>query len=109
MWPAGALALALPRLLAHPFFDTRLTNWLGLVTHKPVTEDWVPVLPWLGVMLWGVAAGHALRLRRPQWLYGAVPHWTQPLRWLGQRPLRVYMLHQPLLIGALMAAAAWRH
>ena len=44
------LAVLLPQLVQHPFFDTRLTNWIGLVTHKPITEDFVPVLPWLGVM-----------------------------------------------------------
>ncbi len=108
LWPAGALALALPQGLAHAFFDSRLTNWVGLVTRKPVTEDWVPVLPWLGVMLWGVAAGHWLQARRPDWLFGAAPRWSAPLRWLGQRPLTVYMLHQPLLIGALLAAGTLR-
>lgn len=108
LWPAGALALALPQVLAHPFFDSRLTNWLGLVTRKPVTEDWVPVLPWLGVMLWGLAAGHWLQAHRPGWLFGAAPRWSRPLRWLGQRPLTVYMLHQPLLIGTLLAAGALR-
>jgi len=30
-------------------------NWLGLITRKLVTEDYVPLLPWLGVMWWGVA------------------------------------------------------
>ena len=34
----------------------RATDWIGLVTHLPVTEDYVPVLPWLGVMWWGAAA-----------------------------------------------------
>jgi len=50
LWPLGLVAMLLPRALHEPFFDTRLTNWVGLVTHKPVTEDWVPVLPWLGVV-----------------------------------------------------------
>ena len=52
----GAVAIALPRLVQHPFFDSRATDWIGLVTHLPVTEDYVPVLPWLGVMWWGAAA-----------------------------------------------------
>lgn len=109
LWPAGALALLLPRWVAHPAFDTRLTNWLGLVTHKPVTEDWVPVLPWLGVMLWGLAATGWLIERRPAWLYAAAPRWTAPLALLGRWPLTVYMVHQPLLIGTLLALGAWVH
>jgi uncharacterized membrane protein len=57
LWPLGAALVALPQWVAHPFFDSRLTNWVGLVTRKPVTEDFVPLLPWLGVMLWGPGRG----------------------------------------------------
>ena len=39
-------------------------NWLGLVSRKPITEDYVPLFPWLGVMWWGMAAGQWL-LRAP--------------------------------------------
>jgi uncharacterized membrane protein len=104
----GAVCLLLPALVAHPFFDTRWTNWLGLVTRKPVTEDFVPVLPWLGVMLWGVAAGRAILARRPQWLAGAVPAAVRPLAGLGRWSLSFYMLHQPVLIGVLMVVATMR-
>ena len=109
LWPLGALLLALPHWAGHAFFDSRWTNWVGLITHKPITEDYVPVLPWLGVMLWGLAAGQWLLARRPALLAGAVPALLLPLARLGRWPLTVYMLHQPLLIGALSAAAALRH
>ena len=106
LWPLGALALALPWLVQHPFFDTRWTNWLGLVTHKPVAEDYVPVLPWLGLMLWGLALGQSVQVCR--WLAGGLAGPVRGLALLGRWPLTVYMLHQPLLIGALMALAALR-
>jgi len=99
----GVVAIALPRLVQHPFFDSRATDWVGLVTHLPVTEDYVPVLPWLGVMLWGQAAGAWALRRRPGWLHGALPAALAPLAALGRWPLTFYMLHQPLLIGALLA------
>ena len=105
LWPLGGLLLLLPRWLSHPFFDTRWTHWVGLVTHKPVTEDFVPVLPWLGLMLWGLAAGQWLLASRRGVLAGAMPAWLQPVCTLGRWPLTVYMLHQPLLIGGLTAAA----
>jgi uncharacterized membrane protein len=108
LWPLGALALLLPRVVQYGFFDSRWTNWVGLVTHKPVTEDFVPVLPWLGVMLWGLAAGQWLLAHRPALLAGAVPSALAPLAVLGRWPLTVYMLHQPLLIGTLSAIAALR-
>lgn len=109
LWPLGALALALPRLVQHPFFDTRWTNWVGLVTHKPVTEDYVPVLPWLGVMLWGLALGQWLLARHRGWLAGSLPRWLQPLALFGRWPLTIYMAHQPILIGVLIALGARLH
>ncbi len=102
LWLLGAVAIALPWWLQHPFFDSRLTNWVGLVTRKPVTEDYVPVLPWLGVMLWGLAAGQWLLAHRRGLLAGAVPAGLQPLALLGRWPLSFYMLHQPAFIGAIL-------
>jgi uncharacterized membrane protein len=94
-------AIALPQAVQHPMFDTRWTNWLGLVTHKPVTEDYVPVLPWLGAMLLGFVATRA----RPQLWQGAAP---QPLAVLGRWSLSFYMVHQPVFIGVLMAIQSLR-
>ena len=108
LWPLGALCIALPLVAAHPVFNARGLNWIGLVTHKPITEDYVPVLPWLGVMLWGLAAGQWLLAHRQPWLTGKVPDMAQPLAWLGRWSLSFYMLHQPLLIGMLMAYVALR-
>lgn len=99
----GAVALALPWFIQHAWFDTRWTNWIGLVTRKPITEDYVPLLPWLGILWWGVALGQWMHSHRPAWLGGAMPKAAGPLVWLGQRPLAIYMLHQPLLIGGLLA------
>jgi uncharacterized membrane protein len=85
-------------------------NWLGLIDQKPVTEDYVPVLPWLGVMWWGVAAAQWALARG--WLQGgagaviargaALPG----LVWVGRWSLSWYMVHQPLLIGLLIALRA---
>lgn len=105
LWPLGALALVLPWLVQHPFFDTRWTNWVGLVTRKPVTEDYAPLLPWVGVMLWGTAAGQWLLARQRGALAGAVPAAARPLALLGRWSLSFYMVHQPVLIGLILA---WR-
>ncbi|MEL4178548.1 DUF1624 domain-containing protein [Roseateles sp. PN1] len=104
----GLAALLLPLWLQHEFFDSRWTNWLGLVTHKPITEDYVPVLPWLGVMLWGFVLGRWLLLARPALLTGTLPAFARPLAVLGRWSLSFYMLHQPVLIGLLMLAATMR-
>jgi uncharacterized membrane protein len=108
LWLLGLACMLLPLWVAHPVFDTRWTNWVGLVTRKPITEDFVPMLPWLGVMLWGLAAGRWLLAHRPAALAGPVPSSLRPLAVLGRWSLSFYMVHQPVLIGVLMAVATMR-
>lgn len=105
LWLLGLACLLLPHVVQHPWFDTRWTHWVGLTTRKPVTEDWAPVLPWLGVMLWGLAIGQGLLRQRRAWLAGPLAQPLAPLAALGRWSLTFYMLHQPVLIGAILA---WR-
>ena len=114
LWLAGAMVFALKFIApyAHAyspgldFLHTPAFNWLGFISRKPITEDHVPLLPWLGVMWWGMAAGQWLLAQRPHWLSRAMPAAAAPLVWLGRWSLSWYMLHQPVLIGALMGLAA---
>ena len=113
LWLAGGVAIAMTfvaaRAHAHwagiDFLNEKAFNWLGLISRKPVTEDYVPLLPWLGVMWWGMAAGQWLLANRLPWLQRAMPAAMSPLAWLGRWSLSWYMLHQPLLMGAMMALA----
>ena len=103
---AGTVALWLPAWLQHPFFDHRATHWVGFVTYKPSVEDFVPLFPWIGAMWWGVAAMRWIAERRPGWLAPTrLPSLLRPLAALGRWPLLFYMLHQPVLIGLMLA---WR-
>jgi uncharacterized membrane protein len=112
LWLAGALAIAAALLApathaAWPqleFLNGRAFNWLGWVSRKPQTEDYVPLLPWLGVMWWGMAAGGWLLRQRPQWVQRPLPRGAAPLAWLGRWSLSWYMLHQPVLFGVLLLA-----
>lgn len=115
LWAAGAVAIASkwagaallaqqPELAAA--FNGRALNWLGFITAKPVTEDYVPLVPWLGVMWWGMAAGQWLLANRPGLLAAKMPQGAAPLAFLGRWSLSWYMLHQPVLIGIFMAIAA---
>ena len=103
LWPLGVLCLMLPQWVQLPALDGRAGQWTGLITHKPVTEDFAPVLPWLAVMIWGLAAGHWLLRRRRDALAGPLPSALRPLAVLGRWSLSFYMVHQPVLIGSLMA------
>ncbi|RQO81274.1 DUF1624 domain-containing protein [Acidovorax sp. FJL06] len=117
LWLAGLVAVALPPLAQYllvgsgaelaPWLNGRALNWLGLVSHKPFTEDYVPVLPWLGVMWWGLALGQWMLVRRSALLRWPLPGVCRPLAALGRWSLSYYMLHQPVMIGGLMAVAWW--
>ena len=99
----GLAVIAAGAWVAHPVFDSPWLRWIGFVTRPPATEDYVPLLPWLGVTLVGIAAGDALARRdfRPAAWLGRAP---SALRWLGRHSLAIYMVHQPLLIGMLALA-----
>ncbi len=111
LWPLGALAIGLtfvaPALiLSVPALEVLNTSWLnglGLISRKPVTEDYVPLLPWLGVMWWGVAAGRWALSERPQWLGSSAPAQggRRVLVQLGRCSLSYYLLHQPVLMGLI--------
>jgi uncharacterized membrane protein len=110
LWLAGAIAILLARaaLPVHVHFgnlhllNERWLNWIGFVSLKPVTQDYVPLLPWIGVMWWGMAAGQWLLRARPALVKGPIPRAAAPLAWLGRWSLSWYMLHQPVMLGVLM-------
>ena len=113
LWLLGGFAIASKFVAAYAlqtwatdqfaiYFNAPMLNWLGWITQKPVTEDYVPIFPWLGVMWWGVAAGNWLLRTRPELLRQPVSAAFAPLALLGRWSLSYYLLHQPLLIGVLL-------
>jgi len=100
----GAAIILLGVNFAHPWFDQPALQWLGLMTHKPITEDYVPVLPWFGVVLIGLFAAQwiARQPTPPNWIHWQSRHWlANTLSFGGRHSLIVYLLHQPILLGLL--------
>ena len=110
LWWLGALAIASKFIFEHllqtgplvPWADSLNSmhwNWLGWISKKPVTEDYVPLFPWLGVMWWGAAAGAWLWRQQFDWLAHPLPQPVQALAGLGRWSLSYYLVHQPVLIA----------
>jgi len=113
-WLALLLGMGLITLdytFSSTFFDQAALQWIGLMTHKPATEDYVPLIPWFGVVLIGIFLARILsRKTQPAWIQKL--NATRPARWLafaGRHSLLIYMLHQPLLIGILRAVKIVSH
>lgn len=60
----GLGLLVLAQGLSSPVMDPRTLNWIGLAAHKPFTEDYAPLIPWLGVYWLGA------------WFQQRFPHWA---------------------------------
>ena len=116
LWPLGAVAVGLSWLAktvgpacvaatpALDVFNTPALNWLGLVSRLPITEDYVPLLPWLAAVWWGMAAGQWALRHRPQWLAWQLSGRVgEGLALMGRWSLSYYLLHQPVLMGGLLA------
>jgi uncharacterized membrane protein len=76
-------------------------NVLGLISQKPITEDYLPLLPWLALVCWGYAFGLRIHVTKKKGLNIAFNPFLRPFAFLGRYSLRYYMLHQPVLIGLL--------
>lgn len=102
---AAGAAFALPVLIAHPVLDQPALLWLGLSRDVPSTADFVPVLPWFGCVLAGMMLA---RLALPHLAGSRFAAWQARSRaarlivWGGRHSLLVYLVHQPLFIGAIL-------
>jgi len=101
----GLPAVIPPEALDGSWLDQNWLAWLGFAPNAPPSADFVPVFPWFGCVLGGIAIA---RLALPRIASSALARW-QPdwaparlIAWGGRHSLAVYLLHQPLFLGALM-------
>jgi uncharacterized membrane protein len=88
-------------IVSHPWLI-----WLGVKQAGRSMVDYYPLFPWGSTTLFGIFAGKSLFSQ-------GQPRFTLPdlslagpvrgLRFLGRHSLLIYLLHQPLLIGAFLA------
>ncbi|MDV4342912.1 DUF1624 domain-containing protein [Methanoculleus sp. YWC-01] len=81
--------------------------WLGIRPPSFTSLDYVPLLPWFGLVLIGMACGHLFYPdgRRGYSLPIAEPTFIRPLEFLGRHSLFIYFLHQPVILFMIAVLA----
>ena len=100
----GISLIFLPQIISHAFFDQAYLQWFGLMTKLPVSVDYVPLLPWFGVVLLGIYLGQKLSQlpgNSPLKKRETTNITSKTLALTGRHSLHIYMLHQPLFLGIL--------
>ena len=104
---AAAACFAAPAFLASPLFNAPAWLWLGLASEPRPSNDYVPLLPWFGAVLIGIAGA---RMALAQASKAEWSRWqprsavSRVLALAGRHSLAVYLVHQPVLLGALWLA-----
>lgn len=67
--------------------------------------DFLPLFPWMGIFFIGALLSHVVYIDRETMLSDKaeqnVRRYLRPITWMGQNPLWVYLLHQPVILGIL--------
>lgn len=105
----GLVIALLPLFYSNPFFDQKIVSWIGFWVVPPPSNDLVPLFPWLGVGLLGVAA---MRIAQATGFTETLAKLNSPsalargLAFLGRWSLVIYLLHQPILMGVITPLAS---
>jgi uncharacterized membrane protein len=92
-----------PQYLRSTAFDHPGLWWVGLSSVNPRSNDYVPLFPWFGAVLLGIASA---RVAKSTGLLDRIGEWqfsrlTRPVQGAGRHSLAFYLVHQPVLIGAI--------
>ena len=101
----GAFFILVGLYLQAMAFDFWWLAWLGFRPEGFYSVDYVPVFPWLGLFLAGMFFGSMIYpggKRRFKIGDFSSSRLTAPLQFLGRNSLKIYLIHQPVLILLLM-------
>ncbi|MEM9634633.1 MAG: heparan-alpha-glucosaminide N-acetyltransferase [Pseudomonadota bacterium] len=104
---ASVFFLTLPMWASSYFFNGQLWLWTGLGAPDYGSVDYVPVAPWAGVTLAGLALSEAFRKFG---IWGELSSLRfagrsgRSTRFVGRHSLAIYLLHQPVLFSLVWTA-----
>lgn len=97
----AVFAIAAPHIVQAPFLDQPVFWWMGLSSNVRPSNDYIPLFPWFGAVLLGLAAAKAsARAGLIERLGNLRPTRKVPLlAAAGRHSLVFYLLHQPVLFS----------
>ncbi|MGU3398759.1 heparan-alpha-glucosaminide N-acetyltransferase [Brucellaceae bacterium D45D] len=98
----AALVISAPFYARADLFNEPALRFVGLSTLTFRSNDYVPLFPWFGAVLAGIAvAGFAQHYGWLNLLSGGItPRFLQkPLSFIGRHSLAFYLIHQPVLLS----------
>jgi uncharacterized membrane protein len=112
----GGIIFFVGHIWHHTLFDHIALHWIGLMENIRPALDYAPIFPWFGVVLMGISAG--VLLQKHQGVANAfakplirktsgsafvfLKRFDDALQYAGKHSLLIYLLHQPIMFGALM-------
>lgn len=102
----GLIVISMGVYLSNFTFDTTYLLWLGFEPNFFFSFDYFPILPWYGVVLIGIFLGNLIypeserRFGIPDFSGNIV---SRSLSFLGKHSLKIYLIHQPIIIMLLYA------
>lgn len=102
----GLIVILIGIYLSNFTFDTTYLLWLGFEPNSFFSFDYFPILPWYGVVLIGIFLGNLVypeskrRFSIPDFSGNII---SRGLSFLGKHSLKIYLIHQPLIILILYA------
>lgn len=103
----GAVVIWVPQAARFTALDAPWFWWTGLQATAVQSVDYLPIFPWFGPVLFGMAAA---RLAARHGLWARLAGWRGPralqiIAWPGRHSLAVYLIHQPVLISLVWLAS----
>lgn len=101
----GAVFLGMGLYIDRLTFDFSWLYWLGFFPSGWKSPDYFPLLPWFGVLLFGLAIGNIFysKYKRDFPLPALSENrLIKIISFPAKHTLLIYMLHQPLIIGILI-------
>lgn len=104
----GISMFVLPFLFSSPAFDNRWFAWIGFSQMPPPSNDFVPVFPWVGLSLIGLAITKVLHQNTKYVIlfngFDGRP-FIKSVSWCGRHSLIIYLVHQPALLAVILPIA----